>query len=238
MAFKFEPLGWTPSFETQWARGVISFLKKSHLDGFNFRLCSLNQLKMICKQWRCSSVICKKMVMSSRQMRPYVRFSFPRQFCINQWKVAGALHSPKGMQSHSKKAKVANGKCSVLLWQFIHLDLPESGLQVEAWKVTTAYQTLQCLFNSQQGVGILFVWVFRWQKSMQKHGLPSFFWTSTTALHHTLWLGWIVPESNISHRCVQTSSTKGRGICLHCSLHEALSVTLITCLVESVQLSF
>ena len=64
---------------------------------------------------------------------------------------------------------------------------------------------------------------------MQKCRLLSFFWTSTTALHHILWLGWIVPESNISHRCAQTSSTNGEGICLICSLNGVSSVTLITC---------
>ena len=31
------------------------FSKTLHFNGFNFRLCSLNQLKMICKQWGCSS---------------------------------------------------------------------------------------------------------------------------------------------------------------------------------------
>ena len=72
---------------------------------------------------------------------------------------------------------------------------------------------------------------------MQKHRLPSLFLTSITALHHALWLGQIMPDSNISHSCVWTSSTEGRGICLYCSLNGALSVTLITCSVKWVQLS-
>ena len=61
---------------------------------------------------------------------------------------------------------------------------------------------------------------------MQKCRLPSFFWTNTTALHHTLWLGWILPESYISNRCMQTSSTTGRGIHLNQSLNGASLVTL------------
>ena len=72
---------------------------------------------------------------------------------------------------------------------------------------------------------------------MQKGRLPSFFWTSTTALHHTLWLGQIMPESNISCKCAQTSSTNGRGIHLNCSLNGASAMTLITCSIEWVQLS-
>ena len=68
-----------------------------------------------------------------------------------------------------------------------------------------------------------------------KHRPPSFSWTNTTALHHTLLVGWIAPESNISCRCMQTSSTSGGGICLNCSLNRVLLVTLITCSVEWVQ---
>ena len=79
------------------------------------------------------------------------------------------------------------------------------------------------------------MWVLRQWKSMQKHRPPSFFWTNTTALHQALWLGQIVPESNISHKCVWTSSINGRGICLNHSLNGVTSVTLITCLVEWVQ---
>ena len=65
----------------------------------------------------------------------------------------------------------------------------------------------------------------------------SFFWTSTTVLHHALWLGHIMPESNISCRCAWTSSTNGGGFCLNYSLNRTSLVTLITCLVEWVQLS-
>ena len=79
------------------------------------------------------------------------------------------------------------------------------------------------------------MWVLRCWKSMQKHSFLSFFQTNTTVLHHALWLGWIVPESNISYRCAQTSSTNGRGISLNCSLNGTSSVTLIRCLVKWLQ---
>ena len=103
--------------------------------------------------------------------------------------------------------------------------------------MTSTYHTLQCLLDLQQWVRVFFVWVLRWQKSIQKCRLLSFFWTTTTTLHHALWLGWITPESNISHRCVQTSSTNGGGICLNHSLNGVSLVTLITCSDEWVQLS-
>ena len=79
------------------------------------------------------------------------------------------------------------------------------------------------------------MWALRHQKSIQKCRPPFFFLTNTTALHHTLWLGQIAPESNISHKCIQTSSTNGRGICLNHSLNGVSLVNLITCLVEWVQ---
>ena len=81
------------------------------------------------------------------------------------------------------------------------------------------------------------MWALIWQKSMQKFRLPSFFQTNTTALHHTLWLGQIMPESNISCRCAWTSSTNGGGICLNHSLNRTSSVTIITCSIERMQLS-
>ena len=70
---------------------------------------------------------------------------------------------------------------------------------------------------------------------MQKCRPPSVFWTNTTALYHTLWLGQITPQSNISCKCMWASSNNGRGIHLNHSLNGVSSVTLITCLVEWVQ---
>ena len=70
---------------------------------------------------------------------------------------------------------------------------------------------------------------------MQKCRNPSFFQIKTTALHYMLWLGWIVPGSSISHKCIWISSTKGGDIHLDCSLNGVSSVTLITCVVEWVQ---
>ena len=81
------------------------------------------------------------------------------------------------------------------------------------------------------------MWVLRQWKSMQKCRPPSFFQINTTALDYALCLGQIMPESNISHRYVQISFTSGGGICLNHSLNRVSLVTLITCLVEWVQLS-
>ena len=85
-----------------------------------------------------------------------------------------------------------------------------------------------------KGRSLFFIWALRWQKSIQKHRPPSFFLTSTTMLHHTLWLGHMVPKSSISCRWLQTSSTKG-GICQNCSLKGISLVILIMCSVEWVQ---
>ena len=77
--------------------------------------------------------------------------------------------------------------------------------------------------------------VFRQQKSMQNHRPPSFFCTNITALHQALWLGLIAPDSNISHRWFQTSSTNGGAIHLNHSLKGVSSVTFIMCSMEWVQ---
>ena len=70
---------------------------------------------------------------------------------------------------------------------------------------------------------------------MQNCRLPSFFLTNTTALHQALWLGQIVPDSSISHRWFQTSSTNGEGIHLNCFLKGVSSITFIVCSVEWIQ---
>ena len=70
---------------------------------------------------------------------------------------------------------------------------------------------------------------------MQDCKSPYFFLTNTTALHHALWLGQIVPNSSISWRWLWTFSTRGRGICLNCSLKGVSCVTLIVCSIDSVQ---
>ena len=103
----------------------------------------------------------------------------------------------------------------------------------EKWPTPTKLSNASWILGS--GYKSFFVWVLRHWKSIQKHRPLSFFLTNTTALHHVLWLGQIVPESNISHKCLWTSSVRSRGIHLNCSLNEVLSVTLITCSVEWVQ---
>ena len=72
-------------------------------------------------------------------------------------------------------------------------------------------------------------------KLMQNCRRPFFFLTNTTTSHQALWWGLIVPDSSISCRWFQTSSTSSGGICLNCSLKGVSSVTLIVCLVEWVQ---
>ena len=55
------------------------------------------------------------------------------------------------------------------------------------------------------------------------------------ALHQALWLGLMVPDSNISFKWFLTSSTSCGGIHLNHSLKGVLSVTFMICSVEWVQ---
>ena len=125
-----------------------------------------------------------------------------------------------------------------LLWRWLllqcllHLYLPEPLFEVQAGKMSSTYQAPQCLLYSGQGVGVLFVRAFRWQKSMQNHRPPSFFLTNTTTLHQALWLGQIVPNSSIYSRWFWTSSTNDGGIHLNHSLKGVSFITFIVCFVE------
>ena len=78
------------------------------------------------------------------------------QFCTSCLKVAGALQRPKGMQLHSEKPQITYCEGSVLLRCLFHLYLPESGFEIQAGKMSSTYQTLQCILYSRQRVGVLF----------------------------------------------------------------------------------
>ena len=73
------------------------------------------------------------------------------------------------------------------------------------------------------------------QKSTQRHSIPSFFLTSTTALHHGNWLGCMALKFNISWSEAHTSSSSIGGICLNHSLNGSLSVIQISCSTTLVQ---
>ena len=110
---------------------------------------------------------------------------------------------------------------------------PDFRSRYEKWPAPTKVSNASCILGS--GYESFFVWALRCWKCMQKCRPQSFFLTSTTALHHALWLGQITPESNISGKCIWTFSTSGDAICLNCSLNGVSSVTFITCSVECVQ---
>ena len=55
-----------------------------------------------------------------------------------------------------KNPQITYCEGSVLLQHLLHLYLPEPQFEVQAGKMSSTYQTLQCLLYSRQGVGILF----------------------------------------------------------------------------------
>ena len=79
------------------------------------------------------------------------------------------------------------------------------------------------------------VCVLSLQKSTQKCSIPSFFLTSTTALHHGDWLGCMAPTSNMSQSEACTSFRSSGGICLNHSLNSSLLVIQISCSTALVQ---
>ena len=82
----------------------------------------------------------------------------------------------------------------------------------------STHHVLQCFLYPQQRIGIL----------LGTH-VPSFFLTSTTALHHGNWLEHMDPASNIFQSEAHTSSSSSGGISLNCSLKGLLSVIRISC---------
>ena len=59
---------------------------------------------------------------------------------------------------------------------------------------------------------------------MQNQMDPSFFCTSTTALHQGDWLDQLAPASSTSLSDAQTSSSKGGGMHLKCSLERFIII--------------
>ena len=55
-----------------------------------------------------------------------------------------------------KKPQITYCEGGVLLQCLLHLYSPEPQLEVQAGKMPSTYQTLQCLLYSAQGVGVLF----------------------------------------------------------------------------------
>ena len=128
-----------------------------------------------------------------------------------------------------------------LLWRQYTALMPPPSLSARNLIWGPSRKNVQHLPNSPkppysgQGVGVLFHVSIQAAEVNAEHRLPSFFLTNTTALHQELWLDWIVPDSSISCRWFQTSSTSSGGICLNRSLKEASSVTFIVCSLEWVQ---
>ena len=77
--------------------------------------------------------------------------------------------------------------------------------------------------------------VLKHLKLTQKQRVPSFVLTSTTMLHHGDWLGRISPASSTSWSDVRTSSNKGGGMHLNCSLKGSLLSMHISCSMALVQ---
>ena len=135
------------------------------------------------------------------------------------------ITEPKGHAVTSEKPQITYCEGGVLLQHLFHLYLPEPWFEVQAGKMSSTYQTLQCLLYSGQRVGVLFHVSVQAAKSMQNCRSPSFFLTNTTALHQALWLDQIAPDSNISHRWFETSLTNGGGIHQNWSLKGVSSIT-------------
>ena len=133
------------------------------------------------------------------------------------------------------ETKVANHERGVLLQFWGHADLPKSTLEIHGGEVCSSGHALQHLLYPGERVQIFLCPCVETSKiNAQNQRDPSFFHTSTTALHQGDWLGQIAPASSMSLSDAQTSSSKGGGMCLKHSLKGSSSLRQISCLMALV----
>ena len=164
-----------------------------------------------------------------------MRFNSPIQFCISHCKVAGALQSPKGIQLHSKNARLPTVKgvycfhaSSIFIYQ-------NPDLRSRHEKCPAPHEALQCLLYSGERIGILLCVSIQAAKvdaktqaaiflPHQHHGIAphTLAGSDGTRFQHILQ---VIPNL-LNQQC---------GIHLNRSLKEVLSVTFIICSMEWVQ---
>ena len=141
-----------------------------------------------------------------------------------------ALHSPKGIHSHSKNPNDPIVKAVHCLDVSSISTCQKPKLKSKLENIWDPSKLSKVLLDVRERVAILLVLTFNFLKSMQKQRPLYFFWTRMTTLHQGLLLGQIAPACNMSLTCVLTSSNNGGGVCLNCSLKDSSSVTLMLCL--------
>ena len=68
--------------------------------------------------------------------------------------MAGALHNPKGKQSHSKKPKLPTLKAVYCFDASSIFICQNPDFRVQARKMSSTYQAVQHFLNPQKGVGV------------------------------------------------------------------------------------
>ena len=113
--------------------------------------------------------------------------------------------------------------------------MPKTHFQIQARETSYSNQALYGLLYLGKQIGVCLGSGIKLMKVNAKVQTSVFLHTSTTALHHGLLLGQIVPTSNISFTCAWTTSTIRGGILQSLSLKGSPSTTLISCFTKSVQ---
>ena len=132
---------------------------------------------------RWSSGISKYTIMSSRYTMAKERFSSPRQFCIRCSNITGMLQRPYGMHRNSYIPILPT--VNAIYWQessdTLTCQKPLLRSMVEKYQAPTR----DSMVSRNLGIRYesFFVRAFRCLKSMHNLKVPSFFCTSTIALH-------------------------------------------------------
>ena len=96
----------TPSSDTMCPKYLISCCRNAHFLGCSFSPAWRRRSNTVCRLTRCSSKIFPSMITSSRYTRQCDHCRPARTKSIKRWKVAGALHNPKGITLNSKSPSV------------------------------------------------------------------------------------------------------------------------------------
>ena len=120
------------------------------------------------------------------------KHSLPMQFCINL-NVARALHSPNSMCMHSKRPKFSTVK-ALYCFEASSIAICQTPAFKSSRRNILHQPTLNGFLYSWKQIGVLHLICGSWCKNCRCL-------SCTLTLKHRIWLGQIVPASNISFQC-------------------------------------
>ena len=184
IALTLSKSGCTPSSLILNPRYWVSFLKNSHLEGFNFRLCSRKLLKTLSMHFKWSPIVLENINMSSRYAR--AKSSWPHNTIdISSWKTPGAFVRPNGITLKWNKPRwQVNALFSLSSSWSSTCQYPDFRSSFEKYFADPSEASISSITGSARAY--FFVTLLSALKSTQNLLVPSFFSTKTIGKPHGL----------------------------------------------------